>query len=57
MDERILQEIAELVRQQSRLSFAGHKRAVLKSRLAKRLDTLGMADLAVYRELLRSGGD
>ncbi len=57
MDERILHDIAELVRQESRLSFAGHKRAVLKSRLDKRLDTLGMADLAGYRELLRCSGE
>jgi chemotaxis protein methyltransferase CheR len=46
--------IAGFLLEKSRLSFAGHKRSILRSRLVTRLEQLQLADFAAYWELLQA---
>jgi chemotaxis protein methyltransferase CheR len=47
-----LDKIREYVFQRSRLSFAGHKKGVLRQRLENRIGELGLPDLAAYWDYL-----
>lgn len=48
-----MDKIREYVRERSRLSFAGHKKAVLRQRLETRLEALHLPDFASYWEYLQ----
>ena len=55
MTDPYLDKIRDFVLQRSRLSFAGHKKALLRQRLATRLEQLGLSDCAAYWDhLLRT---
>lgn len=53
MDDAYLDKIREFVAQRSRLSFSDRKRELLRHRLEKRLEKLGLADLAAYWDYLQ----
>jgi chemotaxis protein methyltransferase CheR len=48
MKEMAIDTIAQFIYQRSRLSFTGHKKAVLGQRLEERMIRLGLPDLASY---------
>jgi len=55
MEEAALDHIAAYLHARSRLSFSGHKRTILRSRLESRLAELALPDIAAYwRHLQRN---
>lgn len=54
MNEIALNNIAAYLMEKSRLSFTGHKRAVLRSRLETRLTELHLPDLSAYWVYLKN---
>jgi chemotaxis protein methyltransferase CheR len=58
MEEMVLDNIAAYLLERSRLSFAGHKRTILRSRLERRVAELGLPDFSAYwRHLKGSTGE
>ena len=55
--ERDLDRISRFLSEKSALCFAGRRKAALRCHLDARLDSLGLADLARYEELLRNSPD
>ncbi|HEY6007433.1 MAG TPA: protein-glutamate O-methyltransferase CheR [Geobacteraceae bacterium] len=53
MTDPFFERIREFVLQRSRLSFTGHKKAILRQRLGTRLEQLGLADYAAYWDHLQ----
>lgn len=53
MDDAYIDRIGEFVSQRSGLSFSGRKREALRHRLEKRLEKLGLANLAAYWDYLK----
>lgn len=54
MEELALDNIAAYLHDRSRLSFAGHKRTILRSRLESRLADLGLPDFSAYWRYLKN---
>ncbi len=54
MEERALDNIAAYLLDRSRLSFSGHKRTILRSRLESRLAELDLPDFSAYWRHLKS---
>jgi chemotaxis protein methyltransferase CheR len=52
MEESTLNSIERYVHERTGLCFTGHKKRLLRQRLAERILLLGLADLDTYRELL-----
>jgi chemotaxis protein methyltransferase CheR len=58
MTDPYFDKIREFVLQRSRLSFAGHKRTILRQRLGTRMEQLGLPDCAAYWDhLQRAAGE
>jgi chemotaxis protein methyltransferase CheR len=57
MEDYYLDKIAEYLSSICRLSFAGHKRTILRSRLERRLAELGFASFAEYLDYLGKNGE
>lgn len=53
VDETALDSIATYLHERSRLVFSGHKRTILRSRLASRLSELELPDLLAYWKFLK----
>jgi len=57
MEEVALDNIADYLLDRSRLSFAGHKRSLLRRRLERRLSELQLPDFSAYWRYLTSSAD
>jgi len=54
MKDAVFDAIREYVQERTRLSFTGHKRGLLLSRLHQRVESLSLPDMTAYRDLLAS---